>query len=92
MKLKKALVAALATTTIVSAAPAANAQIVAPEPSSRIQIPGDIVDFFDGLTPINRFETEQALKIGAAAILINSSIGIISSLILIPLRLAGSSL
>lgn len=92
MNIKKTLIAAAATATILAPlAPAANAQIVAPEPSSRLHIPGSIVDFFEGLTPLNRHDTEQALKVGTAAILINSSLGILSSAIAIPLRLSSGA-
>ena len=77
MKIRTTLAAASAAAVIATGTPAiANAQIVAPEPSSRITIPGDVVNFFDGFSPVSRYETEQALKIGAAYLLISTAVGV----------------
>lgn len=80
--MRKTLAAATAATMIVAGAPAvANAQIVAPAPSSQIVIPRDVTNFFNGLTPLNWHDTEQVLKIGAAYILINLALGALSGII-----------
>ena len=37
--------------------------VVAPEPSSDVEIPAFVTDFAAGISPVSREETEQALKI-----------------------------
>lgn len=82
MKIRTTLAAASAAAVIATGTPAiANAQIVAPEPSSRITIPGDVVSFFDGFSPVSRYETEQALKIGTAYLLISTGLSVAYALL-----------
>ena len=82
MKIRTTLAAASAAAVIATGTPAiAHAQIVAPEPSSRITIPGDVVSFFDGFSPVSRYETEQALKIGAAYLLISTGLSVVYALL-----------
>lgn len=89
--MRKTLAAATAATMLVAGAPAvANAQIVAPAPSSQIVIPRDVTNFFNGLTPLNWHDTEQALKIGAAWILINVALSVLGGLITTVLQLTGT--
>ncbi|WP_165164741.1 hypothetical protein [Corynebacterium qintianiae] len=92
MQVRKALVAATATAPIVAGTPAvANAQIVAPEPSSRIEIPGSVTNFFAGFSPVSWGETEQALKIGAAYLLLSLGSSVLGSGIYGITRVATSS-
>lgn len=89
--MRKTLVAATAATMLVAGAPAvANAQIVAPAPSSQIQIPRDVTNFFNGLTPLNWHDTEQVLKIGAAWILIDVALAVFGGLLATVLQLTGA--
>jgi len=76
MKTRKALVAATATAT-----PAAHAEIVAPEPSSRLEIPAGITDFFQSFSALPRHETEQVIRIGAAWILISTTLSLASTVL-----------
>ncbi len=66
---------------VLTATPAAHAEIVAPEPSSRLEIPAAVTDFFQTVSPLPRHETEQALKIGAAWFLISTAVGLVSSIV-----------
>ena len=64
MNIRNALTAVSASALLVAATPAvANAQIVAPAPSSNVAIPVYVTDFVSGFSPVSREETEQALKI-----------------------------
>ena len=87
MKIRTAFAAATAATMIAAGTPAvANAQIVAPEPSSQIMIPGDVTNFFDSILPFNRHDTEQVLKVVAAWWLVGIATSVVTSLIYFPLR------
>lgn len=91
MKVRKTVAAVATASMIATGAPAvANAQIVAPYPSSQIQIPRDVTNFFVGLTPLNFKDTENALKIGAAYLLI--SIGLTAFAGVLDLALAAAGL
>lgn len=87
MKIRTTFAAATAATMIAAGTPAvANAQIVAPEPSSQIMIPGDVTNFFDSILPLNRHDTEQVLKVVAAWWLVGIATSVVTSLIYFPLR------
>ncbi|WP_342318755.1 hypothetical protein [Corynebacterium mayonis] len=92
MNIRKAIVAASASALLVSGAPVANAQIVAPEPSSRIDIPPSFVDFAQPFSPLSRYETEQVMKIGAAWLLISAALSIGSAIVVTTLNILGNSL
>lgn len=80
--MRKTLAAATAATMLVAGAPSvANAQIVAPQPSSQIVIPHDVTNFFAGLLPLSWHDTEQALKIGAGFVLINVGLTVFAGLL-----------
>lgn len=42
--------------------------VVAPEPSSDVEIPAFVTDFAAGISPVSREETEQTLKIAAGSV------------------------
>ena len=69
MNIRNAITAVSASALLVAATPAvANAQIVAPAPSSNVAIPVYVTDFVSGFSPVSREETEQALKIAAGSV------------------------
>ncbi|MEX3505324.1 hypothetical protein [Corynebacterium sp. LK2510] len=92
MKTRNLIVAASAAALAMTAAPAANAQIVAPEPSSRIEIPASIVDFGQAFSPLSRFETEQVMKIGTAWFILGTATSLGFTLLNMGSSLAASAL
>ncbi|MCT1415047.1 hypothetical protein M3D57_10370 [Corynebacterium sanguinis] len=69
MKVRNVVATVSASALLVAGSPAyANAQIVAPEPSSDVEIPAFVTDFAAGISPVSREETEQALKIAAGSV------------------------
>lgn len=97
MKIRKSIAAVTAsaliltgTPAVTTVAPVAQAQIIAPEPSSRLVIPADVTNFFHGLAPqMPRADVENILKIGAAWILIDIFLAVFGGVIAAILNLTG---